>query len=246
MRRFAFCLLGLVVALAGARAAEVQVQAGNEKLPQYRPALLGSGPNAVINRIDTKALLQQGQKDAAVMFSCSVAKTGEIMWSGTYRGTPDSKLLEEEVLRRLADAKFVPAVYNHQTVDAIFYGTVFFANIKGKPRLRIFANQEAEELKKESDFISPQPFVGPESGFTGFHYPEAMPVLVRGMVELALNIDENGNLVDLTVGAEEPPLVGLGAAAVNDFSHAKFIPAFRAGKPVASRTTLPVYYKPRE
>lgn len=245
MRRFAFCLLALVVTIAGVSAAEVQVQAGNEKLPQYRPAILGSGPTSVINRIDTKALMQQGQKDAAVMFSCSVAKTGEIMWSGTYRGTPNSKLLEDEVLRRLADAKFLPAVYNHQPVDAIFYGTVFFANINGKPRLRIFSNQEAEELKKESDFISPQPFVGPDSGFTGFHYPEGLPVLVKGVVELAMTIDPDGKLQDLTVGAEEPPLVGLGAAALDDFKNARFIPAFRGGQPAASSIKLPVYYKPQ-
>ena len=245
MRRFLSAFLGLVFILAAVRAAEVQVQAGNQSLPQFRPALLGSGPDSVINRIDTKMLMQNGQKDAAVMFSCSVAKTGEIMWSGTYRGTPDSKLLEEEVLKRLADAKFVPAVYHHATVDAIFYGSVFFANINGKPRLRIFSNQEAEELKKESDFISPQPFTGADSGFTGFHYPEDMPVLVRGVVELALKIDANGDLLELNVGAEEPPLLGLGDAARGDFNRAKFIPAFRSGQPVASRITLPVFYRPR-
>lgn len=245
MHRLLFCFLGLVLALAIVRAAEVQVQGGNQNLPQFRPALLGSGPNSLINRIDTKALMQAGQKDAAIMFSCSVAKTGEILWSGTYRGTPDSKFLEEEVLKRLADAKFVPAVYNHATVDAIFYGTVFFANINGKPRLRIFSNQEAEELKKESDFISPQPFVGPDSGFSGFHYPEDMPVLVRGVVELALKIDAKGNLQELNVGAEEPPLLGLGEAARADFSRAKFIPAFRNGQPVDSSITLPVFYRPR-
>ena len=246
MRRFHVSLLGLIFSLHAASAAEVQVQPTNEKLPQVRPALLGSGPASLINTIDTQGLLKQGQKNAAVMFSCSVMKTGDIIWSGTYRGTPDSKLLEQEILNRLRTTKFVPAVFNHQPVDAMFYGTVFFANVNGKPRLRIFSNQEGEELKKESDFISPQPFIGPDSGFTGYHYPNDLPVLVSGVVELALKIDATGMLQELTVGTEEPPLLGLDGAARDDFGRARFIPAFRNGQPVASSITLPVFYRPRE
>ena len=85
-----------------------------EDLPLYRPALIGKSPEAIINRIDEKLLLKAGQKDAAVMFSAGVEKTGELKWSGTYRGTPDSKLLEQEVLRVLANAKMIPAIRNHR------------------------------------------------------------------------------------------------------------------------------------
>src|SRR6184192_2733350 len=31
------------------------------KLPMYRPILLGTGPDALVNRIDTAGLIQQGQ-----------------------------------------------------------------------------------------------------------------------------------------------------------------------------------------
>src|SRR5580704_372545 len=113
------------------------------KLPMYRPILLGTGPEALINRIDTADLVRKGQKDAAIMFSCSVKKDGSVLSISTYRGTPDSKLLEQEVLRNLsaaANPKFVPAVYNHLPVDALYYGTVIFAIVEGKPRLRIFSN----------------------------------------------------------------------------------------------------------
>ena len=92
------------------------------------------------------------------------------------------------MLKRLsaaANPKFIPAVYNHLPVDAIYYGTVSSAVIDGKPRLRIFSNQEPEELEKESDFIGPQPFWGGESGLTGFIIPEAdAPVPVDGSAEL--------------------------------------------------------------
>jgi TonB family protein len=130
-------------------------------------------------------------------------------------------------------------------VDAIFYGTVTFRVANGKPRLRIFSNQEADELEKEHDFIGPQPFFGGGSGFTGFHYPppDAARVVVDGLVQLKMKIDANGNLQEINVVSEEPPFLGFGDAALADFRNAKFIPAYRDGKQVACDVTLPVFYK---
>ena len=214
-------------------------------LPEFRPALIGTAPNSLINTIDTADLIKKGQKEAAVMFSCLVAPTGDVVRSGAYRGTRGSELLEQELLKRLAKAKFIPAVHNHQLVIAIFYGTVKFAVVNGKPRLRIFSNQQLDQLDKESDFIDPQPYVGPDSKFTGLHYPETgSAVAVTGVVELALNVDAMGNLQSMQVASEEPPLLGFGNAAISDFTGAKFIPAFRNGQPVDSTVKIPVYYKP--
>ena len=179
------------------------------------------------------------------MFSCLVAPTGDIVRSGAYRGTVGSELLERELLKRLANEKLIPAIHNHQPVIAIFYGTVTFAVVKGKPRLRIFANQQMDELKKESDFIDPQPFVGQDSKFTRLHYPDTgSTVQVTGVAELAVNVDAQGNVKSMHVVSEEPPLLGFGDAAISDFNGAKFIPAFRNGQPVESNVKIPVYYKP--
>lgn len=217
-------------------------------LPMYRPILVGQGPKALIDRIDTQDLIKKGQKDALIMFMCSVRKDGSVEWSLMYHGTPESDFLKQEVQKRLSpasDPRFIPAVYNHQPVDAIYYGTVTFAVVDGKPRLRIFSNQEAEELAKEHDFIGPQPFFGNESKFTGFHYPppEAARVLVDGAVELKMKIDGAGNIQEMKVLSENPPSLGFADAALADFRNARFIPAFRDGKPVASDVTLPVFYK---
>ena len=215
------------------------------KLPQYRPALLGAGPNSVINRIDTAGLIRDGQKDGQLFFCCSVDKAGVIVNTRTYRQSPDSTLLERELVRCLDTAVFVPAVYNHELVHVLFYGTVTFKVVDGKPRLRIFENQEAEELKKESDFIGPQPFVGKSSKFEGLHYPnDAVTSELSGIVELAMKIDATGALKDLQIVSEYPPLVGFRRAAAEDFRVASFIPAFREGKPVECSITLPVYYEP--
>jgi len=216
-------------------------------LPMFRPILLGTGADALINRIDSAGLIKQGQKDAAIMFSCSVKRDGTVLSVSTYRGTPDSKLLEQEILKKLsaaANPKFIPAIYNRMPVDAIYYGTVTFAIADNKPRLRIFSNQERAELAKESDFIGPQPFWGGDSKFSGFHYPtgEDAPVQVDGSAELQLKVDATGNLQDLKLVSEQPPFLGFGDAAFEDMSKAKFIPAFRDGKPVACDVKLPVYF----
>jgi len=230
-----------------------QVDVGSSQtasLPMYRPVLLGTGPDSLINRIDTADLVRKGQKDAAVMFSCSVKKDGTALSVSTYRGTPDSKVLEQEILKRLSVAtnpRFVPGVYNHLPVDAIYYGTVTFMIANGKPRLRIFSNQERTELAKESDFIGPQPFWGGDSKFTGFHYPsgDTAPVQVDGSAELEVKVDANGNLQDLKVLSEQPPFLGFGESAFADLAKAKFIPAFRDGKPIACEVKLPVYFNPQ-
>src|SRR5947208_10902069 len=257
MRAFAFRLSALlvVVDLACAQAgaaptaqASAAPSAPAAGLPMFRPVLIGQGPSALINRIDEQELIRKGQKDALVMFLCAVTKDGGVEWSATYRGTPDSDFLKQELQKRISPAanpKFIPAVHDHQLVDAIYYGTVTFRVVNGKPRLRIFSNQEAGELEKEHDFIGPQPFFGDGSGFTGFHYPEMESgrIQVDGMAELKVKIDATGNLQEINVVSEDPSLLGFGDAALKDFRDAKFIPAFRDGKPVESEVTLSVFYK---
>jgi hypothetical protein len=232
-------------ATPGPQASPAQPPLSPGELPQYRPALLGIGPASVINRMDTKELVKRGQKDGSIMFCCSVTKTGEIAHTWTYRGSPESTLLEQELVRCLDTAGFVPAIYNRQPVHALFFGTVTFKIANGKPRLRIFANQEAEELKKESDFVGPQPFVGRDSKFEGLHYPnDALTNVLSGLVEMGMKIDANGNLKELKLLSEDPPLAGFGRAASEDFRVATFIPAFRDGKPIECSITLPIYYEP--
>jgi TonB family protein len=249
MRLGIFCiiplLIGVDVTLSQTPKPTSPSPSPKPTLPEFRPALIGTAPNALINTIDAADLIKKGQKEAAVMFSCLVAPTGDVVRSGAYRGTRGSELLEQELLKRLVKAKLIPAIHNHQPVIAIFYGTVKFAVVNGKPRLRIFANQQLDELDKETDYIDPQPYVGQDSKFTGVHYPETgSAVALSGVVELALNVDATGNLKNMEVVSEEPPLLGFGDAAISDFTGAKFIPAFRGGQPVESNVKIPVYYKP--
>ncbi|MGE5209281.1 MAG: energy transducer TonB [Alphaproteobacteria bacterium] len=249
MRLVILCLVGLLLGSGSATSQTpkpaAQSPSPTPALPEFRPALVGSAPNSLINTIDTADLIKKGQKEAAVMFSCLVAPTGEIVRSGAYRGTRGSELLEQELLKRLATAKFIPGIHNHKPVIAVFYGTVKFAVVNGKPRLRIFANQQLPELDKESDFIDPQPFVGEGSKFTGTHYPEVpTTVSLTASVDLEVEVDAAGNLKNMQVLSEEPPFLNFGDAAMSDFTGAKFIPAFRDGKPVDSKVTLHIYYKP--
>jgi hypothetical protein len=210
----------------------------------YRPILLGTGPQALINRIDTAALVKAGQKDAKVMFTCFVDNAGKLVETAIYRTSPNSDLFQQELKRRLIDATFTPAIYNGTPVDAVYYGTAIFVVVQGKPRLRIYSNQEYPELEKQSDFIGPQPIFGGASQFSGVHYPPAAAaqVPVTGIADIKIKVDDKGNLEWMGVIGEHPPLIGFGAQGLLDLDGAKFIPAFRDGKPVAAEVTLPLYY----
>lgn len=211
--------------------------------PRFRPALLGSGPTSLINQIDSAGLIKAGQKGGAVMFSAMVAADGTVSGARTYRPMPDSKALEEEVATKLKAAKLVPAIFNYQPVPVLFYGTAIFSIADDKPHLRIVLHQDPEELKKDSDFIGPQPMVGNGSNFAGLGIPqEEQEVPVTGTVDLALTVDAQGNPKEIGVVAEEPPLLGFAEAAMGDFEGAKFIPAFRDGDPAESSTVMSVFY----
>jgi hypothetical protein len=235
MRKLFTLTIGLLLFAAGA--AQLQAQGR----PQFRPAVFVTGPESLVNRIDRKALAAAGQKDAAVMFSARTTKDGKLTDAHTYRGTPESEKLAAEVLKKLADAKVAPAIYDHQPVETIFYGTVVFALEGMGPQVRIFLNQDAGEFTKGTDFIGPQPVIGGDSGFTGLHYPPSATA-AAAQVGLSLKVDEKGVPQDVHVLLEDPPQLGFGAAADADFKGVKFIPAFRDGDVDACQTTLVAYY----
>src|SRR3954467_14759939 len=113
MRLRIFCFVGLLLSADLALAQTTKPGSPSPSplprptLPEFRPALVGTAPNSLINTIDTAELMKKGQKEAAVMFSCLVAPTGQIVTKGAYRGTRGSELLEQELLKRLATARFV-------------------------------------------------------------------------------------------------------------------------------------------
>ena len=47
-----------------------------EARPEMQPALIGNTPHSLVNRIDTKALVAQGQKSAVIMFQCYINQDG--------------------------------------------------------------------------------------------------------------------------------------------------------------------------
>src|SRR6267154_6394844 len=103
MRLRIFCFVGLLLSagLVSAQTPKPGSPSPSPTLPEVRPVLVGTAPNSLINTMDTADLIKKGQKEAAVMFSCLVAPSGEVVRSGAYRGTRGSQLLEQEVLKRL-------------------------------------------------------------------------------------------------------------------------------------------------
>ena len=211
--------------------------------PQFRPAVLASGRDSLINRIDVKALLEHGQKSGAVQFAAGIGPDGMAGEVWTYHAMPDCKPLEEEVLKQLAGSRFTPPLYNSQPVTVVLYGTVVF-DAEQTPHVRIFLNQDPEEIKAAHDFIGPQPVIGADSDFKGLTMPEGIPVALDGIVDVEVNVDAKGNLREFNVLMEDPPLLGFADAAINDFQGVKFIPGFRDGDATESKSIMSICYKP--
>lgn len=236
-------LTGIALALLLIFFADRRLEAQGPR-PQFRPAVLTGGADSLINRIDAKALAAAGQEDGAIMFCARATRDGQLSDTHTYHGTVGTDALAAEVFKRLPGTRVSPAIYDHQPVEVLFYGTVVFSRNDDKPQVRIFLNQDPAELKKGSDFIGPQPIAGADSAFTGLHYPSGSEdrIAVSGTVGVSLKVDANGSLQDFKVLNEDPPLLGFGTAAEADFKGAKFIPAFRDGDADACDTAIALYY----
>lgn len=124
--------------------------------PQFQPALVGNGPKALVNVINTRRLMDKGQRDGVLMFTCHVNPSGKVQSYFVYRETPGSKLLKEEVGNALLACRFVAAIYHGKRTDVSFAGAVVFVVREGKPHLRIYANQNHDDIEKGNDFIAPQ------------------------------------------------------------------------------------------
>lgn len=211
-------------------------------LPDYRPALLGRGPRSLVNLINIESLMKRGQRDAIVMFSCGVTALGRGYSMQVYRNAPNSDLLQKELLGRIVQAEFEPAVYHHNRVGVWIDGTVSYFIANGKPHLRIFLHQEEADLKSGNDFIAPQyAFVSGNPNYKGIYWPPNAPGH-RGVAAVTLEVDATGKVQTAKVAYEHPAGMGFGAAVAGPVRDAIFIPGFRNGKAVSCRFTWPVLF----
>lgn len=211
-----------------------------QDLPEFRPALLGQGRRSLINMIDTESLMKRGQRDATIMFNCAVTSLGSGGLMEVYRCSPNSELLQKEAMGRCWQSEFEPAVYHHQRTPVWISGTITFFITKGKPHLRIFLNQEEQDLKSGKDFIAPQfAFASGNPKFQGFNYPPGAPGH-EAVVAVSMDCNINGKVSNVKVAHEYPPGLGFAAEVAGPMRDAVFVPGFRNGKPVACRFTMTV------
>jgi hypothetical protein len=227
MRRFALSLLAILsfVDLAWSQAAELQ----------FQPALIGNGPKALINLINTRKLIDKGQGDGLLMFTCRLNPSGKVSDYIIYRETPGSKLLKQAVGYALADCSFIPAIYNGKRAEVLLAGTVVFTVNEGKPHLSIYPNQNGDDIKQGSDFIAPQ-LVANTANWAATRFnlaaQKARVYHQNGAILLSITVDADGNQEDLKVISEDPPGFGLGEVILKMYAKAKYIPGFRDDLPI--------------
>ncbi len=216
---------------------------------EMRPALIGNGPKSLINLINGKHVMERGVQHGALFFYANVHPNGYPAYSKVWGMTKETEPLRDELRERLAEAKFIPAIYHGHPVYAGFYGTLTFSVIDGKPHVRIFANQELSELQKETDFIAPQAVYDPRHVYDQKETKEAfggsMTQDKPGVADMSLTVDASGNVKDLHVASVTPPENRQYADAAGDIMRRRiFVPAFRNGKPVDSTTHFKFYFVP--
>ena len=91
-------------------------------------------------------------------------------------------------------------------MDAVYYGTAVFGVVDGRPRLRMFSNQQAMN-SRQNDFTRRSLISVGIQDFWGFIVPKANGK-VSGLAELAL-VDQDGNVKNMSVVYEYPPEAGL-------------------------------------
>jgi hypothetical protein len=214
--------------------------------PRVQPALIGNGPNALINRINTKKLVEKGQGDALLFFTCYVSPEGKPENYLIYRETPGAKLLKKEVGNALEGCRFIGAIYNGMHTDVMFSGTVVFRVVDGRPHLRIYCNQNRNDIAKGNDFVAPQIVYNSPDWAALKNDPMLEKVkayLQNGAVEASITVDANGAQKDLKVVLEDPSGFRLGEAFRKIYSTAKWIPGFRNGHPVDCTFDYDFYFK---
>jgi len=214
-----------------------------------RPALIGSGPNSLVNLISTKHLMERGVQHGALFFMARVDPNGFPSYSKVWGMTKETEALRDELRERLPQARFMPAMYEHRPVYAWFYGTLAFSVVDGRPHVRIFANQELPELQKETDFIAPQPIWLPGKIYDyaklkdpfGSWMNEDKP----GTADLLVSVDAAGHIKDVRLERVDPQdKRAYGEEALKLVQQRLCLPAYRNGKPVESTTHVKFYFVP--
>ena len=217
--------------------------------PEMRPALVGNGPNSLVNLISGKHVMERGFQHGALYFMARIDPNGFPSYSKIWGETDKIKPLRDEVHERLAEARFIPAVYHHQHVYAWLFGTVAFTSTGGKPHLRVFANQELSELEKESDFIAPQEIWLPGKNYDYAKWKDPFGSWSTddkaGSPNVSLTVDASGQVKDAHLESLPPGTTQAHAdAELLIIRQRLYLPAYRNGKPVESTTHPKLYFVP--
>ena len=220
-----------------------------ESLPDMRPALVGSGPKSLVNLINGKHVMERGLQHGALFFMARIDPNGYPSYSKIWGETDKIKPLRDEVRERLAEARFLPAVYNHQHVYAWLSGTIAFTSTDGKPHLRVFANQELSELEKENDFIAPQAIWLPGKIYDFAKWKDPFgswwTADKGGSPNVSLTVDASGQVKDAHLDSlPSGTTQGHADAALLIIRQQLYLPAYRNGKPIDSTTHPKLYFIP--
>jgi hypothetical protein len=123
--------------------------AGSLRAQDMRPALVGNGPKSLVNLINGRHVMERGLQHGALYFMARIDPNGFPSYSKIWGETDKIKPLRDEVRERLAEARFIPAIYNHHNVYAWMLGTIAFTSTDGNRTYECLRTRNFQNWKRK-------------------------------------------------------------------------------------------------
>ena len=209
----------------------VTVRASVGDAPQFKPALVGTNEDSVLERLRLAASRDKSSGSMVVQFNCEVNAAGKAsnvaIWSGLGGSPPYVNAAKHALLA----GRFEPAQVWGKPVAVSVIGTIFCIRREGAPEVRIFLNLDRRMLAEERNFVAAQLIGGCEELNIVRESVRLFAAFDMDVVA-EYRINSNGLAHDVRVVREAPK--GVGQLLVKSLYRARFIPAFLDGKPVES------------
>ena len=196
------------------------------------PALVTASPDSITHYLHFPKDPEMAKLNDTVQFFCDVTDAGTVESTDAVVGK--NPAFEAAVQTALDWGRFTPATVNGNPVPVYLSGTVLFGHQNGQELIIVsLATYDRERVGKFANYIQPQLVGGLRQTMQKALAEGNRGNISAGQAEVAVKVDANGKVIDITSVSENPKDSGL-AQIINDALHqSQFTPAYENGKAAA-------------
>jgi TonB family protein len=195
-----------------------------------RPALIGTGEDSLASLLKYPTEALDAGQTGMVQFNCDVAADGRAsnvqIVAAPQLGGPFARAVEQA----MKTARFEPARLEGKAVAVTVPVTVLFLTGKEQPVIAIYLNHSIADVEAKKNYIARQPLL--DQPYRPDYPIPADRAGRGGRIEVSYCLDTDGRMKDLKVLEETPAGYGFAASVTDALRKARYIPAFRDGKPI--------------